>query len=881
MKRLLITLFMLLIVATVFGVPAAPWQIEFVQEDGAELSIFNRGDERLNWCETLDGYTLLNSGKNKVYAVVDEDGDLEPGKVIAHNQDERSAEEILFLNKHTKELRYSETQSNLASQIRNTRMGGFPTTGVNNMILILANFSDTNQSYTQNSFNNFMNQANYSGTGSFKDYYLEVSYGQLTVNTTVVGWVDVPNNHDYYGPQDKWAEFARDAIQAADELLDFNDFDNNNDGEVDGIAVIHQGSGQETTGDTSDIWSHNFNLHSAGIYITVDGISVSNYTLQPEKQYYSMVGIGVICHEFGHNLGTPDFYDTNYATGGQQPGTGEWDVMGSGAYNGNGDRPAHHNMWTKELYTWVEPQELTYDGGFSLNSSMTNQEAYYFTTPTTNEVYLLENVQQTGFNYSVPGHGLIVYHVDGNWISSHLNNNSINTTSHQGMYIVPSNNSLNSGNAPFPSPGHTSFTDDTNPGCSVWSGADTDKGITNIIEQGGVITFDYFDNSAYLPEVEFDDLMNNQYFNVGDDINLSVEVASTIYDITFVEFIVNGQSQTIVMAPPYDFSFTATESHVGAISVEAIAYVGDTQFSKEYTLNIGETSPIFLEQFESYADFSTSFDNWESIDIDNMNTIDMVDITFPNETSEKAFMIFNPNSTVPPMTDFSAFSGDKVAASFSWLDAIETAQNNDWLISSSISIPEDSSTYAVQLAVKGTEADGELFNVLYSNDSIDPDEFTSLTDTPIEATEEWNSTHSWDITSLAGQTIRVAVQSVSTAGQFVMVDDVRVIETTPTSNQDSNVEIAAVSELSNFPNPFNPETTIKFNLGAKSNVKIDIYNMKGQKVNTLVNESMNSGDHHIVWKGDDSSGQKVSSGIYFYRVKTAHSDLLNKMILMK
>ena len=50
--------------------------------------------------------------------------------------------------------------------------------------------------------------------------------------------------------------------------------------------------------------------------------------MQAEKQYWSMAGIGVICHEFGHNLGAPDFYDTNYQTSGNQDGTGEWDIMG-------------------------------------------------------------------------------------------------------------------------------------------------------------------------------------------------------------------------------------------------------------------------------------------------------------------------------------------------------------------------------------------------------------------------------------------------------------------------------------------------------------------------------------------------------------------------
>jgi len=89
----------------------------------------------------------------------------------------------------------------------------------------------------------------------------------------------------------------------------------------------------------------------------------------------------------------------------------------------------------------------------------------------------------------------------------------------------------------------------------------------------------------------------------------------------------------------------------------------------------------------------------------------------------------------------------------------------------------------------------------------------------------------------------------------------------------------------NYPNPFNPSTTISFYLTTENteNTEINIFNIKGQKVKTLVNERLNSGSHSYIWKGDDNSGRAVSSGIYFYKLKTGDGRFTStkKMILMK
>jgi len=85
----------------------------------------------------------------------------------------------------------------------------------------------------------------------------------------------------------------------------------------------------------------------------------------------------------------------------------------------------------------------------------------------------------------------------------------------------------------------------------------------------------------------------------------------------------------------------------------------------------------------------------------------------------------------------------------------------------------------------------------------------------------------------------------------------------------------------NFPNPFNPETLISFDLANDSPVLIEIYNVRGQRVRTLVNEDLTAGRHSVLWDGNDSSGRGVSSGVYFYRMNAGEVTSTRRMVLLK
>jgi len=145
---------------------------------------------------------------------------------------------------------------------------------------------------------------------------------------------------------------AREAVEKLDAAgFDFSQFDLNNDKIVDHLMVIHAGAGEEESASVNDIWSHCSGLPDG--FVSADSVKVLGYTTEPETGK-----VGVFAHEFGHDLGLPDLYDTNDGS----PGAGGWSLMASGAWNGSipGTSPAHLSAWEKALLGWVRFTSLPY-----------------------------------------------------------------------------------------------------------------------------------------------------------------------------------------------------------------------------------------------------------------------------------------------------------------------------------------------------------------------------------------------------------------------------------------------------------------------------------------------------------------------------------------
>ncbi len=161
--------------------------------------------------------------------------------------------------------------------------------------------------------------------------------------------------------------------------------------------------GAEVTGNINQIWSHKWTVE--GGPVTVGSVQVYGYLTVPETPH-----IGVCCHELGHLLfGFPDLYDTTNVS----EGIGNWCLMSGGSWGGKGT-PVHPCTWCKINQGWASVQVVGTDGLIQISDVKSSFMVFRLWTDGAagNEYFLLENRQQTGFDVSLPGPGLLLWHID-------------------------------------------------------------------------------------------------------------------------------------------------------------------------------------------------------------------------------------------------------------------------------------------------------------------------------------------------------------------------------------------------------------------------------------------------------------------------------------
>lgn len=524
----------------VFGTIAYPYQVNMKQADGTMVTVTIVGDEFVKLYRTVDGYTVMfNDDGHLVYARQDTRGMLVPTKTLAHNSADRGAEEKGVLGAIPKRLAMPKAQldsirNSSAVQLGKMAANGSDVvpqkvspmlksasavTGKRRILVILMEFPDKKFTKSWDDFDRLMNEPGFADNGakgSVCDYFAESSLSQLEVVSEVAGPYMADHEMRYYGAsgfgcdRNPW-DLIREAVQKSDDDVDFRQFDNDNDGVVDGVHIFYAGYGEEAGGGSDAIWAH-----SSSISKTVDGVVVRKYSCSPELRGnygQSMTHIGVICHELGHVFGCMDYYDTDYSTGGQYLGTGMWDIMGSGSWNGEGSTPAHFNPDVKSrVFGWMNVQTLD---GSQDKIEMDAESIYRINTKSSTEYFLLENRRKSGFDVGIPGHGLMIYHAttDGNGSMVGEATNKINSTHRQSFYPVAAGNSscylpetlpesygnINSASCPFPGTGNNnSFSNGTMPAAVSWDGTSAEYGIDNIREDGDVVYLDVLtdDNEA-------------------------------------------------------------------------------------------------------------------------------------------------------------------------------------------------------------------------------------------------------------------------------------------------------------------------------------------------------------------------------------------------
>lgn len=396
--------------AGVVAVPAYPGLVKLLQPDGEEVTVYMRGDEKVHWMESPDGYSLLyDKDKRIVFAATGETGNMIPSSIVYRDALLRSSIDTQLAD-IPKRLRYSASQVSMLKEIWNVtkssmeRAAPKAATGTVHAICPLVQFPDRLFSKTKEEFDQLMNQAGYAADGargSVRDFYYENSYGQMNLTVTVAGPYTATRDLSYYGANESgnhmnvyhMIELAKEVAAYTFNLpgIDPAGYDNDNDGYIDAFHFIFAGYGEEAGGNPNAVWSHELSGFTPSF--TVGNKELDRYSCSPELRGSTgnnIARIGVICHEMGHIFGLPDFYDADAGeSGGNYTGTGTWDLMARGSWNGagnDGSSPAHINMYAKIQLGWVAPEVLDSPRDITgMPNSAKNPVAYVINTPVSGE----------------------------------------------------------------------------------------------------------------------------------------------------------------------------------------------------------------------------------------------------------------------------------------------------------------------------------------------------------------------------------------------------------------------------------------------------------------------------------------------------------------
>ena len=394
-----------------------------------------------------------------------------------------------------------------ASGGQSRQAGGDFYHGDRRQLTVLVAFNDCafkgDEAATIQQWNKILNAENLTETpfkGSVHDYFSAQSYGDFNV-TFDLQYVVLGDSYIKYRSWDKGYGDADDDDENSQYLvkdimevlktrdIDWSLYDWNGDGFVNQLLIVYAGKGMNDGGE--------------GVYC--DPIPVNDGSKQYLVDCYCALAeltgkndygsFGTVCHEYSHCFGLPDFYY------GSTTVVGGWDLMDYGNYSGDGYCPPGYSAHERWLMGWLTPTELTESATVTNMPQLSEQPVAYLVRNDgwENEYYFIENRQQTGWDSSIPGHGVVVFHIDFDpsvWTSTTVTPNSL---SYKRYTIFPANNktslSYKTGWT-YPYNGNNQLTNESTPAAKL-NHINTDdsklmnKPVTNIAVTAGLASFDF------------------------------------------------------------------------------------------------------------------------------------------------------------------------------------------------------------------------------------------------------------------------------------------------------------------------------------------------------------------------------------------------------
>lgn len=505
-------------IGSVYAVPAWRGIRTMTQPDGSVIEYRKIGDERNHIILSSDGALLTWNGPRLEYATVDPSGMALSTGILAHNPEARDSNEERLVTKiaddgarifslRNKSNSAINPQNNGLSQPRHLPgriTSSFPPTGESNVLVILVQYNDVSFRLDNpyEYFNGMLNDENFSqwgATGCAKEYFRINSKDQFKPRFDVYGPVTLPQSMAYYGGNNAYgsdthpAQMITHAVELLDPEVDFSQYDMDNDGYVDNVFVIYAGQGEATYGGADTVWPHSGNMIPVGEMVRKDQVMFNHYACCNEWLSDRPDGVGTFIHEFSHVIGLPDLYSTE---GRLNSTPSSWSVLDYGPYNNNGCTPPNYSAYERCAMGWMDPRKLEGTMNLRLEEIGDSNDACIITLPGTDkEYFLFENRQQTGWDTYLPGHGMLIWHVDYDYMAFEQNTPN-NDANHQRVDIIEAGGKTDMSNrqtlATYPWPGTLGKTEigfETSPALKTWAGTSTGIELTEIEEsEAGVVS---------------------------------------------------------------------------------------------------------------------------------------------------------------------------------------------------------------------------------------------------------------------------------------------------------------------------------------------------------------------------------------------------------
>ncbi len=549
MKRIALSIILTIFAfAAAFAVPAKPGVIKHTQSDGTVVSIEIFGDEYNNYTVADGLYTAVTDSEGDYCYAVLKNGHLESSGVKIRptsrltSEEKNIAQQSIGIRKtafdpffngayHSVEATMRRAAENIQKAakkheeaLRIADWGG-NVKGKRNFLVILIEYSDVKFTLDNpnEKFTNLLNQKDYSAngsTGSARDYFSASSSNQFVPTFDVAGPYTLANKRDYYGGGDdiRPAWQICEACELANSEVDFTKYDANGDGDIDLVFVCYAGHNPAEGGPRDAVWPHQWDIipgynidpdRYGNNYPSFDGKKLISYACTSELRGSNgadMSNIGTFCHEFGHAIGLPDWYDTS---DGDCLGLSYTSIMNSGNYLNESATPPTHNALERWLLGWTLPKELNATGSYEMLHISNNDSYVMWANKDQTECFIFE-ARPKGANFSwdkylnegypslqgyAGGDGMLVYHVDwsGRYYSN-WENHTINTIkSHECARLFGADGTTAKQSKQWFFPGSrniTSLAYGELPSFKNWAGEAMPIELTNITVAGDRIFFD-------------------------------------------------------------------------------------------------------------------------------------------------------------------------------------------------------------------------------------------------------------------------------------------------------------------------------------------------------------------------------------------------------